>query len=77
MHELWLGKQLLAMVLDHAESHRVTSIILEVGDSAMINTDALLFSFDLLTKNTVAEGAVLDIRAVSGNTFRLKSIRVT
>lgn len=77
MHELWLGKQLLAMVLEHAESRQVTSIVLEVGDSAMINTDALLFSFDLLTKNTVAEGAALEILAVSGDTFRLKSIRVT
>ena len=69
MHELSLCRAMLDLVNEHVagkEIARVTSIALEVGQLAAIDESALRFSFDVVTKGTVAENARLDIIRIEG-----------
>jgi hydrogenase nickel incorporation protein HypA/HybF len=64
MHEFSIMSYLLEAVGQEAQklgARRVTAINLAVGERAGID-DSLLFYFDMLTPETVAEGAQLNIR---------------
>lgn len=59
----------MAYLLETVEAHaqdlgasKVLAINLVIGERASIVDDALLFSFDLLTPGTLAEGAKLNVR---------------
>lgn len=66
MHEFSIVSYLLEAVEQEAqkrEARRVTAINVAVGERAGID-DSLLFYFDMLTPDTMAEGAQLNIRRV-------------
>lgn len=64
MHELALCESLIGVIRDQAEVHdykKVRTVFLEVGTLACVEPEALRFSFDLVTRGTLAEGAALEI----------------
>jgi hydrogenase nickel incorporation protein HypA/HybF len=66
MHELGIAQEVVAIVAEHAGEARVMRVVLEIGRHAMILPDSIRFCFDLCSEGTVAQGAELEIREVSG-----------
>jgi len=67
VHELSIAQSLLEIVLEEGRRHRMTSvkvIRLQVGELAAVVADSLNFCFELLSKETPASGAVLEIETV-------------
>ncbi len=67
MHELGIMESAMAAVLRTAgEKHakRVHRVVLRVGSLSGAEPDALRFAFDIVTRGTPADGAVLDIDEV-------------
>src|SRR6266496_5375390 len=65
MHELPVTEGILAVALDAASRHhapRITTIDLVIGELGSIVDDSIQFYFDLLSRGTSAEGAVLRFR---------------
>ncbi len=64
MHEFALVKGLLEAVLEGARAHgikRVEKIKVVVGELTAVNSEALEFSFQVLSRETPAGGAVLQV----------------
>ncbi len=69
MHELPVTESILEIVERHATAAgatRVTHIRLVVGDFTGFVPDSIQFYFDILSKDTLAEGARLEIRRQPG-----------
>jgi hydrogenase nickel incorporation protein HypA/HybF len=67
MHELSIATSIIEIVRDEtakAGSRKVTRVELEIGTMAGVETDALLFSWELVNKNTIAEEAPLLINVI-------------
>jgi hydrogenase nickel incorporation protein HypA/HybF len=64
MHEMALAESILTTLEEQARTHdykRVKVVRLEIGPLAGVETEALRFSFDVVVKGTLADGARLDI----------------
>ncbi len=75
MHEMSLAEGVLQIIEDHARSQgfeRVTAVTLEIGQLAGVEVEALRFAFDVVTRDSIAEGARLEIDAVPGQGWCLK-----
>ena len=69
MHELSLCKAMLSIINNHVAGKsctKVNVVVLEIGQLAAVDESALRFSFEVITKGTVAENARLDIIEVEG-----------
>ena len=67
MHEAALAESIIKIALDVAaenNSKKISAVGLKLGDMAGVEIEALSLSFNVLTKNTVAEGAELKINRV-------------
>ena len=67
MHELSITRNVLDIVIEHAkraEAQRVSAINLVVGDLTGFVDDSIQFYFDMLSPDTLAEGARLVIRRI-------------
>jgi hydrogenase nickel incorporation protein HypA/HybF len=64
VHELALAEAVVAVAEVHANGRRVTGVELEVGRLRQVVPEALSFSFELVARGTVAEGAELVIDEV-------------
>jgi hydrogenase nickel incorporation protein HypA/HybF len=65
MHELAVTEEILALALETAQragARRISGIDLVVGDVSSIVDDSVQFYFDVLSRNTPAEGAALHFR---------------
>jgi len=65
MHELSVTENILEIVKSHAEraeATKVTDIFLVIGQLSSIVDDSIQFYWDLMTKDSVAEGAKLHFR---------------
>jgi len=74
MHEMSLAEGILQIVEDHAKSQgfrRVSAVVLEIGQLAGVEVEALRFAFDAVTRDSVAEGAELQIVDVPGRAWCL------
>jgi hydrogenase nickel incorporation protein HypA/HybF len=81
MHDMHLAQQILETVLEYAEKNNLKSIKkieLELGSilehDEVISPENLIFNFNLLSKNTPAENAKLNIKSVAGDSWKLISI---
>ena len=67
MHELSVTQSLLQIVLDHArkaDAQRVTDLNLVVGELSSMVDDSVQFYWDIISRNTIAEGARLHFRRI-------------
>jgi hydrogenase nickel incorporation protein HypA/HybF len=62
MHELPITEGILKIATDAAGGRPITTIHLVVGELSSIVDDSVQFYFDMLSKGTAAEGAVLDFQ---------------
>lgn len=68
MHELSVTEGLIKIIVDEAEKRnirKVSRINLVIGDLASIVDDSVQFYYDILSKGTAAEGAVLFFKRVA------------
>lgn len=65
MHELGIARNIVSIVGEVAKGRRVTRVTLDVGRLAGVMPDALAFCFDVVSKGTVLDGALLDINEVA------------
>ncbi|WP_420411546.1 hydrogenase maturation nickel metallochaperone HypA [Roseibium sp.] len=64
MHEMSLCESILGILQDQAVSQKfskVDRVCLEVGPLSGVETEALRFGFDVVTRGSLAAGAKLDI----------------
>ena len=67
MHELPVTDNLLEITLRHAKSaraKRVTDLYLVVGQLSSIIDDSIQFYWDIIAKDSIAEGAALHFRRI-------------
>lgn len=67
MHELPISESILEIALRHAKadgSSRITNLYLVIGQLASIIDDSVKFYWDIISKDTPAEGAQLHFRRI-------------
>lgn len=75
MHEMALAEGVLNVIEDSARTQgftRVKTVRLEIGRLAAVEPEALRFSFDVVKRGTIAEGAVIEIVDVPGRAWCMK-----
>ena len=66
MHELSLSSAIVDTVLRHAEGRRVNSVEMRIGRLRQVVPDSLSFYFEIVSRDTLAEGAGLQLQLVDG-----------
>jgi hydrogenase nickel incorporation protein HypA/HybF len=69
MHEVAVMSQIVELVLSEAkkrDAEQVSKVNLEIGEYTFLGEEQMKFAFEVLTKGTVAEGAILDITTRRG-----------
>ena len=69
MHEMSLAEGVLQLIEDAArkqEFERVTAVWLEIGQLSGVEVEAMKFCFDAVTRDSIADGARLEIIALPG-----------
>ena len=72
MHEMSLCEGILQILEDEADRQhfrRVKQVWLEIGQLAGVEVDAMRFSFDAVTRGSLAEGAKLTIIDIPGTAW--------
>lgn len=67
MHELAIAESLLEIVLEEGRRHnlqKVSIIRLQIGAMAGVIPEALSFSFEMISRDTIASGASLEIETI-------------
>ncbi|WP_071188916.1 hydrogenase maturation nickel metallochaperone HypA [Trichormus sp. NMC-1] len=66
MHELGITQNIIAIVRENAQGKKVQRVLLEIGQLSAIMPDAIKFCFDICAKDTIVEGALLEILEIPG-----------
>ena len=66
MHELSVTQSILDIALKNAGPHKVTQINLVIGQFSSIVDDSVQFYWDVISKDTAAEGARLHFERIPG-----------
>jgi hydrogenase nickel incorporation protein HypA/HybF len=72
MHELGIMSSAMDAVLQQARTrgaHRVHRIVLRIGTLAGVEPESLRFAFDVVTRDTIAEGSELQVDAVTARAY--------
>jgi hydrogenase nickel incorporation protein HypA/HybF len=75
MHEMSLAEGIVQLVEDTVRADgctKVKAVWLEIGQLAAVEKEALRFCFDAVTRDTVAEGARLEIIETPGQGWCMK-----
>ncbi|MGO8943664.1 MAG: hydrogenase maturation nickel metallochaperone HypA [Syntrophobacteraceae bacterium] len=67
MHELSIAQSLLEIIVDESKRHgleRINKVRLQIGKFAAVVPESLTFCFDLVSRDTVASGALIEIETV-------------
>lgn len=75
MHEMALAEGVLNVIEDSARVQgftRVKTVWLEIGRLAVVEPEALRFSFDVVKRGTIAEAATIEIVDVPGRAWCMK-----
>lgn len=65
MHELSIASAIVDTVLRHAGGRAVTSVHLRVGTLRQVVPDSLEFYFGIVTRDTLCDGARLELELIS------------
>lgn len=68
MHELALSQSIVDVVAECGRREglrRVSRVVVQVGDAAPVDPDSLAFCFDVVTADTIADGAELSIERIA------------
>lgn len=68
MHELSIAQSLLDIIVDESTRNRlsrVSKVRLRIGELAAVVPESLRFCFDLVSRDTVASGATVEIESVA------------
>lgn len=74
MHELPVTESVLNITLRHAKTHdakKVTDIYLVIGQWSSMIDDSVQFHWDILSENTIAQGATLHFERIPVELFCL------
>lgn len=80
MHEMSIAESILDLIKDSAHKQnfkKVKKVFLELGVFSTIEPESLLFCFDVVTKNSLAENANLIINKIDGKGWCLKCSQET
>jgi hydrogenase nickel incorporation protein HypA/HybF len=69
MHELSLAVSIIETAIKAAKEHDATKILeinVEIGDLTVVSEDRLRFTLDITSKDTIAEGAKINIERKPG-----------
>lgn len=69
MHEMSLAEGVRSIVEDAARAQgfsKVRTVVLEIGELSSVEVDALRFCLDAVLRDTIAEGASIEVEAVPG-----------
>jgi hydrogenase nickel incorporation protein HypA/HybF len=66
MHELGITRNIVDIVSEQAGDAKVLRVLLEIGQLSMVVPDSIRFCFDIVSKDTVLEGAELQINEIAG-----------
>lgn len=69
MHEMSLAEGVRGIVEDAARGQgftRVKTVVLEIGALSTVEVEALRFCLDVVLRDTLAEGAAIEIEPVAG-----------
>ena len=72
MHEIALCQSVIDIIEEEAKRHafsRVLAVRLEIGALSPVEPEALRFGFHAVSRNTLADGAHLEIVGVSGTAW--------
>ena len=75
MHEMSLAEGIVQLVEDAVRAEgcaRVRAVWLDIGQLAVVERESLRFCFDVVTRDTVAEGARLEIIETPGQGWCMK-----
>jgi hydrogenase nickel incorporation protein HypA/HybF len=75
MHEMSLAEGVLTVIQDAARAQgfkKVRTVWLEIGQLAAVERESLRFSFDVVTRGSLADGAALEIVDVPGAAWCMK-----
>jgi hydrogenase nickel incorporation protein HypA/HybF len=75
MHEMSLCEGILQVLEAEAGNQgfsKVKTVWLEIGELSSVEIEALVFSFDVVTRNTLADGANLEIINLPGTAWCMK-----
>lgn len=78
MHEMALCEGILNIMEEQAGAQhyrRVKTVWLEIGRLSGIEVDAIRFSFDVVTKGSLADGAALEVIDVPGEAWCLPCMK--
>ncbi len=78
MHEMSLAEGVLGVIEDAARTQgfaRVKTVWLAIGRLAAVEPDALRFSFDVVKRGTLADGARIEIVDVPGQAWCMQCSR--
>jgi hydrogenase nickel incorporation protein HypA/HybF len=67
LHELSIAESLLEIVVEEARANgleRIRKISLRIGEFAAVVPESLNFCFELVSRDTIASGAVLEIESI-------------
>lgn len=66
MHELGITQNIVAIAAEHSAGAKVKRLSLAIGQLSAIMPDAIRFCFDVCSKGTSVEGALLEIIELPG-----------
>ena len=75
MHEMSLAEGVLQLIEDAARKQqfeKVTTVWLDIGQLSGVEVDAMSFCFDVVTRDSIADGARLEIIALPGAGWCMK-----
>jgi hydrogenase nickel incorporation protein HypA/HybF len=76
MHELSIAEELLSIITEKAQQvgiRKISRIDLRIGEFSGVLPDALVFAFEMLSKDTMSEGARVEIEESEGNELQVLS----
>lgn len=72
MHELWICRNILEIIKESASGKACTQIKvihLEIGELVAVEKSSLLFGFEVISKGTIAEDAILKFIDIPGQAW--------